>query len=181
MKSIRVKNVNKNINIYDIRLTAVVKIDFMQKVKALAFLAQTNRIFTEILHEVNYLLIEVFSLYRLNWFYFSHNKSTMSIEQIRKDDRCDAILFEITGDINWIANESEYQDNFVKIITRFSKIFGLMNELIDILKNLVENKSQAEATYKLDSVLRRIAFCDNNISSYVKTSNQKIKLYSKDQ
>lgn len=71
---------HKLYNVYLVKHTLY----FTNKKDAEKFVAETNKFLNEILHDVNFRLIEVYRMYRLAWFYFadsSHGVNRMDLDK----------------------------------------------------------------------------------------------------
>jgi hypothetical protein len=171
MKAIRLTQITRNGDEYRIHLGNGTVHDFTNMKKIKRFIVKTNKFLTENLHVANYLFIEVFSLYRMSWFYFSHNKKSMNATLLESDRKCSLNLQAVEKEINLIITPSPNSNHFV--FTHFKNIFTLLEEIIRTLLALNENKSNTEMFYKFESLLQLIEHLQRSIVGYEKTKQVK--------
>lgn len=128
-------------------------------IKARAFLAQTNKFLNLQLHTINRLYIEVFRIYRANWFYLENNfedLETLAIKSFKNiDDRFNLIIKR--GD--W-TNGNHYVFNHLLSVT------DTMHELCVAFSKLQYKKSNMPEYYAILSVINDLEIITKKINEY---------------
>lgn len=150
------------------------KHQFGSKRDAISFLGVTNKFLNAKLHEANYLLMEVFSHYRENWFYFWHNKKTYSNKLYHSQLDIERGLDGIKSAFDMLVQRSNSLNGNYLVWHHFNTIFNLLTKICGVIEELQRARSNGAEAERIRILMDRITICRNQINYY----GQKVELTS---
>ena len=169
MKEVKLKTYSKglkNEKIYEVYLGNGTAHFFNSEQLTKQFLARTSRYLTDLLHEIHVLYQEVWREYQDNWFYFRHNKKTMSIQFCDDDRACSQKLRDIEDLRDLIIDRSEWSMGPIFSFKHSELILNNLKQILKILTNLNRTRSNTNELYKLKSLYRRTMLLKQDLQGY---------------
>lgn len=142
---------------------------FGSKRECLAFLAETNRFLNLKLHECNYIFCDVFAEYRQNWFYFEHNKPSMSENLTHAERKCELAIDSIKQAFDMLVTRGNWENGNEFMFMHFNNILENMSEICQTLIGLQKKKSNGVDVARLEILKQRIAFTSSSLVNYNKS------------
>lgn len=135
---------------YWVHLGNGVKTKYKNKKLAFAFLNQASEFINHKLHEYNFLLIEAFELYRLNYFYFNLNSDFIALERkIKEELNVAASLFDLT------LSRYDWQNGNHFVFNHINRIYGSFEAIFTGLKEITKHKQNTELFIKAESLYQK--------------------------
>jgi len=132
---------------------------FNNEVKALRFLAETNRFYNSILHEQNYLYTQLFLEYRNTWFYISETQSNLLFNKFT----------EIDKNLNFVITKSTHYPNGNPMTFQYlSRINTSLLNIVLTLRNMKLEKDYFHEVQRIDIYTNQINSLITNLNNWGK-------------
>lgn len=183
MKSITLNNIGRpdktshymNRKMYSVFLGNDLKEYFSSLRDAKQFMADLNRFLNTRMHELNYIYIEVFRVYRNAWFFFTSEKNgnNFQFDKLQKEINNKFIFIDKSFEL-LVKNHYSANSNYF-VFKHFFDIIGSIYYILDQVKTiLIQRKYYADVQKikMLDSMIKNV---DSSLKNYGK--DHKLKDY----
>ncbi|MBT4722290.1 hypothetical protein HOB30_00860 [Candidatus Falkowbacteria bacterium] len=163
MKEIKLTHFITQDDSYVVYLGNYKKVVFKSKKTCLAFLAATSRKLTTVLHELNLIYSDCFTLYRSLWSYFDHNKNTRKAALYQNHRTIKYNLFTISDEIDNVVIRSWHHNSSVMTFVSYKFIItNLLNTLV-LLNTTVDNKSIHNIKLKISHLKKQLSIIQSEL------------------
>lgn len=169
MKQIKLTTYSKDLKkgkIYEVYLGNGTAHFFKSEQSTKQFLAQTSKYLTDLLHEIHELYQAIWKEYQENWFYFQHNKKTMSAKFYDDDRTCRRKLHDIEELRDLIVERSDWSLGTIFSFKNSELILDNFKLILKILTELNRSRSNTNEIYKLKSLYRRTMVLKQDLEGY---------------
>lgn len=174
MKEIRLKQVSKIKSEYVINLGNGTSNAFTSQRDANYFLAATNNFLTDKLHDLHMNYVDVFNLFHDNWFYFDNDRKTPKFQLKAIERECEKSLESIKELLALSVDRCGFTNGNYFVFIHFNKIADYLEAVIREIAQISQKRSNTNAIYKMDVILKRVLIARNELSNYGKRSTTKI-------
>ena len=143
-----------------------------------SFLHETNSFLNHKLHDLNFIFIEAFSLYRIAWFYLDHNKRTKKINLSGIDDRVKRNISGIEHGFVMLTTRSHFHNGNYLSFKHFNNISTNLTEMLKDINLLFTQKGHTDRIYKIRQLTEQITAIKKQINTWPKNEEsiaEKIK------
>lgn len=130
---------------------------FTNKKEVQKYLSQTSNFIDDVLSELNYLLSDIYVSYRDNWAYIPNSDDRNKLDL--KFHSCGQLL-------NMFDRNEGLMQNF-NAFDKFFKSVNVLQEVLLILKDTEKLRYNAKP-YKIESLINRVIFLDDQVKDYLK-------------
>ncbi|MBN4061641.1 hypothetical protein JYU20_00405 [Bacteroidales bacterium AH-315-I05] len=166
MKAVQLIRYSKHDDRYTIYLGNGTAHHFTSQKSCKAFLSSTNKFLTNFLHEAHEAYINTWVLYQNYWFYFKHNKPSMTAQRFIDDHRCKKELDGVAEMRHLIISRCQYTNGNYFVFSHFRAIMKNLKTVLNILETISKKRSDTNTLYKIYSVHRIIAVLETDLNQY---------------
>lgn len=168
MRKVKLKPQSKNDKgFYSLFLTPELKFQFNDKRKYSDFLTKINSFFNDITEDLNLVFIQVFTIFRENYFYFSRR---YEIKQIQNE------LDIIQSLLDRVVFNSEFQTKNIFVFIDLEKVFGFLTSVISQLTTFFQTRSLTQSKNKALTILRNTHYISKQFYDF-QIENEKNAVY----
>ncbi len=156
MKRIKIQNISppdktsvytRN-HYYSIFLASEKTIYFKNEVKAKQFLAETNRLYNSIMHEYNFIYIQLLTEYRTIWFYLDQNfKNDIPVKISDLEKVFDLVIVKSSHSVNGNPFTFQY----------LIKIYTILHDIALSLRSVMQEKDYYHKIQQIDIFINQLS------------------------
>lgn len=156
---------------YSVQLGNGIKKLFTDKKQAVAFLSETNLFLNTKLKELNFILIDVFELYRIAWFYMDNTRTKKQLNLSKIDHKSKNEIQNLFKTFDIIVSRTGSPNSNHFTFLHFNNIIKSLTTILNILLELYESKSHTDKIYKIKFLINQTTNIKSELAGYPNTNN----------